>query len=475
MKTIHRLPGVRRLTPLLLLPWIVLAFEAPIEGAATADPPMIADLELLDNPHNVLSVTLRWSTDVPATSVVEFGEAGTLAHWTGDEDTLTTEHEVVVFGMRSDRTYRIEAVSTGEEGADVRSDPLEFVSGPLPLGGLDPRLGVADRARMHGGWTLANIVSKGILSPVFVVAFDAEGIPVWYHETDSPGGRADVVATLVDGDRILIGGGVAPRGPVEVDMAGNTLWEGPLQDSNEMLADGDMHHVFHKLGNGNYVTLLWDHEGGLHDVIEEFDADGDVLWSWNAGAHVGSSNEYAWGNAVSIDLDEDVAYYNAQRLSKLLKIDRVTGEVLWTLGDDGDFVNETREEDPWFIGAHGPEIQPNGNVLMYDNGDGHRGYSRAVEYALDEDGGEAFIVWEYPGAGTDDHFLNGVWGDADRLANGNTLITAGSTLAGSTEPRLFEVTMDGTKVWELWLESSDPEQRFGAYAAERIPALVGTL
>jgi len=60
------------------------------------------------------------------------------------------------------------------------------------------------------------------------------------------------------------------------------------------------------------------------------------------------------------------------------------------------------------------------------------------------------------------------WGDADRLANGNVLITAGVRGSG-TESRVFEVTKaDGKVVWEFRL---GPD--IGIYRAERItPPLV---
>ncbi len=474
----------RRLAPFGLIATLALAcapsIDETVDGTAVHDPPLISDVEVIANPSDTLTAYVRWTTDVPATSVVEFGRDGTLESWIGDEDSWTLEHEVLVVGMQPERTYRLEPVSTGESGLETRGEAVYFETGALPFDAFAPRLSVHEPEGTQPGWTLANIVTRGILSPVFVVLFDDEGVPVWYWVNDGEGGRADVDASLVEGEgpadwRVLIGGGVAPHGPMEVDLAGDIRWEGPLQEGTDLLAGGDMHHTFGKLDNGHYVTLLWDYGGGLHDVIEEFDAGGNTVWSWNAPDHLDHSAGYLWGNAVHVDLADDAVYYNSVHRSELYKIRRSTGEVLWTLGAGGDFVNDQREEDAWFIGAHGPEPQANGNILMYDNGNQSRGYSRVVEYALDEEAGEAFIAWEYPGAGIDDPWLNGQWGDADRLANGNTLITAGSTLASSSPCRLFEVARDGTKVWELWLESSDPDQNFGAYASDRVPAIAQRL
>jgi hypothetical protein len=484
MMSNHTLPW-RRYAPFGALALLALACAPSIEdtpgGTDSHEPPMITDVDVVANPNNTLSAFVRWTTDIPASSVVEFGRGSDLESWIGDEDSLTVDHEVLVIGMQSERTYRLDPISVSEGGAEARGESAFFQTGTLPFEAFAPRLSQAASAATQPGWTVANIVTRGILSPVFVVMFDQEGEPVWYWANDGDGGRADVDASLVydtdSGDpRVLIGAGVAPHGPMEIDLAGDISWEGPVQAGTELLAEGEMHHAFDKLDNGNYVTLLYDYDGGLHDVIEEFDTDGNRVWSWDAREHLDHSGGYKWGNAVKIDLANDAVYYNSEHESQLHKIRRSTGEPLWTLGESGDFVNEQREEDAWFISAHGAEVLANEHILMYDNGDGDRGYSRAIEYAIDEDGGDAYIVWEYPRAGSeDDVWFNGVWGDADRLDNGNTLITAGSTLANSSPCRLFEVDVDGNKVWELWLESDDPEQTFGAYASDRIPAFAHPL
>jgi hypothetical protein len=474
-----------RYAPLGLLATLALACASSIDdnpgGTESHDPPVISDVDVVANPNNTLSAFVRWTTDIPATSVVEFGRGAELEYWIGDEDALTVDHEVLVIGMQSERTYRLDPISVGEGGAEARGESAFFQTGALPFEAFAPRLSVEASKDTQPGWTLANIVTRGILSPVFVVAFDEEGEPVWYWANEGDAGRADVDTSLVHDNatgepRVLIGAGVAPHGPMEVDLAGDIRWEGPLQEGTELLAAGEMHHAFEKLDNGNYLTLVYDYQGGLHDVIEEFDSDGNTVWSWSAVEHLDHSDGYLWGNAVKVDLDGDAVYYNSEHESLLHKIRRSTGERLWTLGEGGDFVNDQREEDAWFVGNHGVEVLANGNILMYDNGDGDRGYSRAIEYIVDEESAEAYIAWEYPAAGSSsDVWYNGVWGDADRLANGNTLITAGSTLASSSPCRLFEVDVDGNKVWELWLESDDPEQIFGAYASDRIPALAQRL
>ena len=101
---------------------------------------------------------------------------------------------------------------------------------------------------------------------------------------------------------------------------------------------------------------------------------------------------------------------------------------------------------------HDPEVQPNGNILFAN----HDNPQRAIE--LDATTGS--IVWEY----TILNEKNWPVRDADRLPNGNTLIT------GTTE--IVEVTPQGEVVWRFGLQGVTFSQQdiadLGFYKADRI-------
>ncbi len=87
---------------------------------------------------------------------------------------------------------------------------------------------------------------------------------------------------------------------------------------------------------------------------------------------------------------------------------------------------------------HMPTMLANGNILVFDNGK-RRGASRVLE--IDPPSGE--IRWSYEGKPPKSFFSP--WrGSNQRLPNGNTLICE------SERGRAFEVTSDGTVVWEFW-------------------------
>ena len=89
---------------------------------------------------------------------------------------------------------------------------------------------------------------------------------------------------------------------------------------------------------------------------------------------------------------DDHLFVNSYELCRILKVDRATGDVVWELGEGGDFELLAGE---WFCNQHDPELQPDGSWLVYDNS--LEGPSRVVEVAVDEETMTAEIVWSFPG------------------------------------------------------------------------------
>jgi len=447
-----------------------------LPGCPTTDAG-IDDVRVAENPNNVLSCFVRWTTDEPATSRVEFGE-GELRYHLG-HDALVTEHEVFVFGLHADTTIHLRVLSTSASGQTFASDDLTFTTGTPPFPVANTEVTTADPARMQPGWTLTNFAINLTVSRVVAVMLDQDARVVWYYDLGDAEGRADVEVSWLDDGTILIGGAVPPfEHPVLIDLTGEVLWEGPEQGEGVVVNTEGMHHTFQRLPSGDFVTLYFDFvDGSIVDRIEQFDADLETTWSWSTADHEDVLGEaYPGGNYVIVDESDDAVYFNARMSHRLYKIDRATGDVIWTLGNGSDFEPVPAVPETWFIGSHAPSLLPDGHLLLYDNGaQGYRDYSRVVEYALDEQAMTAELVWEYPGQLADDEWFNHVWGDADRLANGNTLITAGSMLPEDSQSRIFEVTPGGDKVWQVLLSGETALDLGGSYMSQRIPVLVGEL
>jgi hypothetical protein len=165
--------------------------------------------------------------------------------------------------------------------------------------------------------------------------------------------------------------------------------------------------------------------------------------------------------------------------SWILKIDYEngagSGNILWRLGEDGDFALAGGDPSDWFYAQHDPNlISTDGSQMMFDiwdNGnlrvaaDGSvctaTCYSRAAVFQVDEDTRTASLLWQdLPG------FYSFWGGSIEKLPNGNIEfdMTAPFTKPAS---QIMEVTRTDNPqtVWQLNLTGEN------AYRGYRIPSL----
>jgi hypothetical protein len=140
-------------------------------------------------------------------------------------------------------------------------------------------------------------------------------------------------------------------------------------------------------------------------VIEEFDRNHELVFSWNSIDHIDPMDTYAaygfnaqlfnycHGNAIEQDMDGNFLI-SFRHLNSIYKISRITGEVMWILG--GKRSHFTFPDDTGFSGQHDIRRLENGNITLFDNGNTSTPQvSRAVEYHLDTLTRKAHLAWEY--------------------------------------------------------------------------------
>lgn len=188
----------------------------------------------------------------------------------------------------------------------------------------------------------------------------------------------------------------------------------------------------------NYST--WDHLNELKPYYKPLHYDNPdkeiPLPKGDYSKRYPGDYDYFHLNSISIiqenKNENDIRFQKGNWLISLrtpnlvLILDKDTKEVVWTYGPEE------------LEGQHNPIILPSGNMIIYDNGkpspDG-RNFTRVIEInPLNKE-----VVWEYNSS-----FMAAIVGTAQRLENGNTLITYG------TEANAFEITSEGEKVWEFW-------------------------
>ncbi len=263
---------------------------------------------------------------------------------------------------------------------------------------------------------------------------------------------------------------------IELDWDGNAVWR---------YDNAALHHDYQRLPNGNTLLLVWEklpedvHDrvqgGHAHeedparmwgDVVREVTASGALAWEWRSWEHLSfeadricpleSRKEWTHANSIQQVGDELLISF---RLTDTIGIfGRDTGEFRWKWG-------------PGVLShQHHASLLDEGRVLVFDNGPHRRrapSFSQVVE--VEPETGE--ITWSYK-AETIVGFFSFFVSGAERLPNGNTLVTDGA------HGHLFEVTRSGETVWEYLSPFSFVSQfgptpaifRAHRYAAEH-PAL----
>ncbi len=417
---------------------------------------VLSSLGVIPIDENPLACWLVWRTNEPTDSHVEFQSRTTPRLRTGSAE-LATEHQVLVYGLRPDADYELQAISETSDGDRVTATPTVFTSGSLPDHVPVPEVLVHDPELARAGYTLFDNYRYSVGAPNTAVIVDMEGFPVWLHQFESGDDLGAMDVRLTRDGTVLMGASV-PSGerPREVDLAGRILWEGPEQPGFE--SDDFMHHTTEILDDDSVITLVKRFVDGTRgDRIVIYDRAGQETWSWDTFDHLEVQWVDDWTHANSVTVDGDEITLSLRNLDQVLRLSRSTKAVQWRLGPGGDF---TLDGD-WFESQHAPKPLGDDRLLIYDNGTERR-TTRVIEMALDTHAGTAEIVWEWP-MQKEHGWFTGYWGDADRLDNGNTLIAAGASQVN----RMTEVTADGQIAWQAQWPTAG-QLVVGFYRAQRI-------
>jgi hypothetical protein len=225
------------------------------------------------------------------------------------------------------------------------------------------------------------------------------------------------------------------------------------------------------------------------DHVEEFGFSGPARTAIRAGRggrggsfdwlHINSAT-YVGPNKWFDAGDQRFAPNNviiSSRQAGIVAIVGRDGRLVWRIGPD--FL-ESKELTTirQIIGQHHPHLIPKGlpgagNLMVFDNGgasgygaptpvspDGSAIHQRAGSRVLEINPTTLELVWSYTGP----RFFSTNISGAQRLPNGNTLITEGAP------GRLLEVTADRRVVWEyIYPVFSGPNQANAVYRGYRVP------
>jgi hypothetical protein len=298
---------------------------------------------------------------------------------------------------------------------------------------------------------------------------DEAGKIVYHHA--SPYYRMIDMSPQTNGRMTFISSYASGAGPcregVEMTLDGRFTWETPTDDCVAPVApfeDHGVHHEFHMMPNGNFVALEYDNriipgsgapgdwwQGDRVNIYDRHTKQALKTWSTfddycldDYFPAFGPGNDWQHCNSAAYDEANDLIYVSARHHSAIsaVFVDSASPTVqmteAWRLGENSFPCGDVPPDfgDNMFSFQHAPERQPNGNMLLFNNGNfieplANPRVSSAVEMSLDfsVNPPTATKVWEYRLVQED--LITPAYGpfvgDADRLPNGNTIISEGPT------------------------------------------------
>ena len=436
----------------------------------------------------------------------------------GCQDTLTltlstreTDTRLAVNGIqRANRNVAVELTGLGG-GSDI---PItltgsEGASTTYVLHCLADDFPAIITEKKPGAWD--GLITIGVRAPVgsYLAIIDNNGVPRIHWRIEE---RVRIFRTHRDGRYPYSYGQAYSRNVIVLDEnmepVDKVTTVRPIQHT-------DLHDFVIK-SNGNYLLLAYESarrdlsqfinsdngepysttELTRDSVIQEVTPDKEEAFNWNSWDHMAVEDctqhrfpdDYAHVNSVQAFDDDIVASFRG--CSKVLRIDGVSGDVMWRLGksnrSDADWTASGTQPplrivgDPYgeFCGQHSARMIDNGNLLLFDNGvaclvdpEGNRtrpgeDFTRIVEYAIDPDHGEAIFQRHYSYYGEFNKLARSQ-GHIEPLETGNWLISWGSMPVSEKVTEFNPLTGEEVLIIKLHeLGDSDSGLRTTAYPVE---------
>jgi len=493
-------------------------------------------LELDPNLSTPLAGQLTFTTDIPTR--VRLDIRNSKKQWSINLRAYSKHHSLPLLGLFPAETHTITVHVISHTGIEsIYDHSLTAITDPLPEG--FPSIKVkSNPAKMEPGYTLVEIIPEGSNTEfgAAIVIVDETGNIAWYqigsHYTD--------VRQLANGNLLFIEGNKIVEMDMLGNHIHEwqAIGKSTHKISAIPVATTTFHHEVYPMKNGHLLTLSVEarpvsnfpindknintpHKTAMvaGDLVIEFSQNGNIVheWHmldildprrigygslgsyWNVTLNRNDTRDWSHGNAVIYGADDDSIIYSSRHQDVVAKFSRKTGQLIWLLGPHenwnrkqfGNYLLKPLNDDtPFFFPyhQHAHEITPNGHILLYDNGSygaspfnplprRNEPFSRAVEYAINEQDMTVKKVWEY-GRHAKPVYYSGALGDADyQPKTGNVLLVHGS-LEGANKTNsavILEVThttpAEEVFKMEVFDPSPDPNSGWRVYRSERISNL----
>ena len=327
------------------------------------------------------------------------------------------------------------------------------------------------------GWFLADATT-------YAMVLDERGTPVWYARGTSAM-NVDAQTPNVISMCPNASGGFGTDPATRFDL--HALASGTTRSVQAVTTPTDAHEL-RLLQNGDALLLTFpivELDGGtrIGDCeIQQVDAQGNLVWSWDALSHVDVDKESVTQQITKVNGVDVVDVYHCNSIdvdssgnlllsmrhtSAVYFIDRTTGAIQWKLGgtthvgDGGAHVAVVNDSQGTFSLQHDARFSTNG-VTVFDDHGGSAGVARGVEYAIDFVAKTATPTFQFLGTGQ-----SLFEGSFRRQADGHSVIGWGHV---AKDPRTFtEVDAQGNEVFDVTIAQRHvvPRGQGSAFAARR--------
>jgi hypothetical protein len=402
------------------------------------------------------------------------------------------QFQVMRLEAETEYCFQVYARASSGSGPVSASFPGEFATGPLPAGLAD-----ASFNKVIGNQTYdLTLLDFNDSDFTGMVALNEDAEIVWYYEHDASVSPIDQKDNL---NLVFVEG--SHQNAVEIKPDGSEVDRVTdlLEDGTPCAPEGRWHHESLVRPGGKVlffgseirdvnidgvlrpqtgdIIMEWDQNQGtvtplvslfdlLDPVVDRTAASDSPDGSFWQGCDKLAPTE-DWTHSNSIWVAEDGSYIiSARHLNQIIAIEPDLQSVRWRLGGpNSDFTFP--EPSDRFYHQHSAKLLPNGNLLLFDNGNSRpeeegAEYSRALELELDLANLEARKVWEYRYT-PDLYALCCSW--VQRLENGNTVLVFGRDPRANT---LVEADPSGSTVSAIEIASPGKAVQYRAYALDTI-------
>ena len=316
------------------------------------------------------------------------------------------------------------------------------------------------------------------LHEIFVVVIDMLGNIISSRYLGSTLASVYSVAKFINSTTIVVGGILKPF-----------LWNFFENTISEL--DFNEHHDIEYISSTDTFLTFTQEEIIIENIpytfdrIVEYTHTGDVVWSVSTQSFVsytdwcpyqdmlGETRSITHCNSLFYNPNDDTILLNCRNMNTIYKLNHTSKELIWSLGEHGDFdlynIQGIKKDSLWYH-CHAVEYFDDNKIILFDN-DYHNQtdlasrFSRIVEIEINEETKTANETWTYVAPR---EYSTTIWGDADKLPNGDRLGTFGASVhtIKSHNAKILEINEQKEIVWKLDFVENELYE-YGIYRFER--------